>query len=308
MEFWWILPDFHECSCKAHTKSITTYHYNVEHDSTCSRQMRMCSRQRRMLLLNCTVLKPPLETPWTSEQRPSATWTQSATSAKLHQDQRSAIPKKSHALAMDDGGTCLIVFFLGNPHLLEGGEGCEDGTTDPNAVLPFRWSNHLDPHSGRCKSAKLLGHALTNTWQHGRTTWEHNVGEEVPTNINITLHDWLKCGVMDSHGLLPKQAWLEKNFWATKAFSVQGDDVPVRELICFSTLIRVMCWLMPDPRIVTPATKKGYSAASSTSSSSGTFSRLAAKTKHRTWAMWAKEHEVEQVLQPRRSCKRSNFS
>ena len=67
-------------------------------------------------------------------------------------------------------GPASIVFFLGNPHLLEGGEGCEDGTTDPNAVLPFRWSNHLDPHSGRCKSTKLLGHALTNTWQHGRTT------------------------------------------------------------------------------------------------------------------------------------------
>lgn len=36
------------------------------------------------------------------------------------------------ALAMNDGGTRLVVFLFGNPHLLECRKGREDGTTNPN--------------------------------------------------------------------------------------------------------------------------------------------------------------------------------
>lgn len=50
------------------------------------------------------------------------------------------------ALAVDDGWTALIVFLLGDPHLLEGGKGGKDGTTDPDRVFTFRWSNDLDLH------------------------------------------------------------------------------------------------------------------------------------------------------------------
>ena len=36
------------------------------------------------------------------------------------------------ALPVDDGGTRLIVLLLGDPHLLEGGEGSQDGASDPD--------------------------------------------------------------------------------------------------------------------------------------------------------------------------------
>ena len=51
----------------------------------------------------------------------------------------------SHALAVDDGGARLIVFRLGDPHLLKGAEGSQDGAPDPHAVLPLRRSDHLAP-------------------------------------------------------------------------------------------------------------------------------------------------------------------
>merc|ERR1719259_796916 len=41
------------------------------------------------------------------------------------------------ALAVDNGGAALVVLLLGDPHLLEGGEGGEDGATDPHGVLPL---------------------------------------------------------------------------------------------------------------------------------------------------------------------------
>merc|ERR1712060_642747 len=41
------------------------------------------------------------------------------------------------ALAVDDGGAALVVLLLGDPHLLEGGEGSQDGASDPDGVLPL---------------------------------------------------------------------------------------------------------------------------------------------------------------------------
>merc|ERR1712212_122489 len=41
------------------------------------------------------------------------------------------------ALPVDDGGAALVVLLLGDPHLLEGGEGSQDGASDPDRVLPL---------------------------------------------------------------------------------------------------------------------------------------------------------------------------
>ena len=42
------------------------------------------------------------------------------------------------ALAVDDGGAALVVLLLGDPHLLEGGEGGQDGSSDPDGVPPIQ--------------------------------------------------------------------------------------------------------------------------------------------------------------------------
>ena len=38
----------------------------------------------------------------------------------------------------------FVVLLFGDPHLLEGGEGGQDGATDPDGVFPLRGSNDLD--------------------------------------------------------------------------------------------------------------------------------------------------------------------
>jgi len=50
------------------------------------------------------------------------------------------------ALPVDDGWTGLIVLLLADPHLLEGGQGSQDGPTDPYGVLALRGSDDLDLH------------------------------------------------------------------------------------------------------------------------------------------------------------------
>lgn len=45
---------------------------------------------------------------------------------------------------MDDGRARFVVFLLGDPHLLEGGEGGKDGSSNPDGVLALRGSDDLD--------------------------------------------------------------------------------------------------------------------------------------------------------------------
>ena len=78
------------------------------------------------------------------------------------------------ALAVDNGGTALVVLLLGDPHLLEGRQGGENGTTDPDGVLALGGSNDLDLHGRRSKSSDLLLHTVADTGVHGGATglWE----------------------------------------------------------------------------------------------------------------------------------------
>ena len=80
---------------------------------------------------------------------------------------------------MDDSGTSFIVLLLGNPHLLEGGEGGQDGATDPDGVLPLGRSDDLDLHGGRSQGGDLLLHAVSDTGVHGGATGKDGVGVKV---------------------------------------------------------------------------------------------------------------------------------
>lgn len=52
--------------------------------------------------------------------------------------------KDLEALPVDNAGAGLVVLLLGDPHLLEGGQGSQDGATDPDGVLPLGRSNDLE--------------------------------------------------------------------------------------------------------------------------------------------------------------------
>lgn len=65
---------------------------------------------------------------------------------------RSGVPQPRHrarsleALSVDDGGPGLVVLGFADPHLLEGGEGRQDGAADPHRVLPLWRGDDLPKH------------------------------------------------------------------------------------------------------------------------------------------------------------------
>merc|ERR1719512_659389 len=109
--------------------------------------------------------------------------------------------KYLEALPVDDGGTRLIVLLLRDPHGLEGGEGSQDGASDPDGVLPLGRSDDLDLHGGRSQGGDLLLHTIGDTGVHGRTTREDSVGIEILAEIDVRLHDGVEAAFVDADDL-----------------------------------------------------------------------------------------------------------
>merc|ERR1711970_512202 len=135
------------------------------------------------------------------------------------------------ALAVNNGWAALIILLLGDPHLLEGGEGSKDGSSDPDGVLPLRWSNDLDLDGGWGKGGDLLLHTVSNTGVHGGASGHDGVGIEILTDVNIALHDGVVGGLVDAASFHSKEGRLEESLRAAETFIANGDDLAVGKFI-----------------------------------------------------------------------------
>merc|ERR1711893_462644 len=135
------------------------------------------------------------------------------------------------ALPVDNGGTALVVLLLGDPHLLEGGEGSQDGATDPDGVLPLRRSNDLDLNGGGSQGSDLLLHSVSNTRVRGGATRHDGVGVQVLPDVNIALHDGVVGGLVDTAGFHSEEGWLEEGLGGTEPLVANGDDLTVGKLV-----------------------------------------------------------------------------
>merc|ERR1712026_378925 len=138
---------------------------------------------------------------------------------------------KLEALPVDNGWAALIVFLLGDPHLLEGGKGRQDGASDPDGVFPLRGSNNLDLNGGWSKGGDFLLHTISNTGVHGGASGHDGVGIEILPDVNIALHDGVVGGLMDTAGFHSEEGRLEEGFRGTEPLVANGDDLTVGKLI-----------------------------------------------------------------------------
>merc|ERR1719376_1129940 len=139
--------------------------------------------------------------------------------------------KEITALAPSTIKVALIVLLLGDPHLLEGGEGSKDGSSDPDGVLPLWWSDDLDLDGGWSKGGDLLLHTVSNTRVHGGASRHDSVGIEILTDVNIALHDEVVGGLVDAAGFHSKEGRLEESLRAAETLIANGDDLAVGKLI-----------------------------------------------------------------------------
>merc|ERR1719385_480318 len=125
----------------------------------------------------------------------------------------------------------FIVFLLGDPHLLEGGKGRQDGSSDPDRVFPLRWSNDLDLNGGWSKGGDFLLHTISNTGVHGGASRHDGVGVQVLPDVNIALHDGVVGGLVDTAGLHAEEGRLEEGLRGTEPLVADGDHLAVGKLV-----------------------------------------------------------------------------
>merc|ERR1719355_108301 len=135
------------------------------------------------------------------------------------------------AFSVDNGWTAFVVFLLGDPHLLEGGEGSQDGSSDPYGVFSFWWSNDLDFDGGWSQGSDFLLHSVSNTWVHGGASRHDGVGVQVLTDVNIAFHDGVVGGFMDTAGFHSQEGWLEESLRGTEPLIANGDDLAIGKFI-----------------------------------------------------------------------------
>merc|ERR1711944_86755 len=135
------------------------------------------------------------------------------------------------AFSVDNGWAAFVVFLLGDPHLLEGGEGSQDGSSDPYGVFPLRWSNDLDLDGGWSQGSDFLLHSVGNTRVHGGATRHDSVGIQVLTDVDIAFHDGVVGGLMDTAGFHSQERGLEESLRGTESLIADGDDLAVGKFI-----------------------------------------------------------------------------
>merc|ERR1719187_1875439 len=135
------------------------------------------------------------------------------------------------ALAVDNGWAALVVLLLGDPHLLEGGEGSQDGSSDPDGVLPLGRSNDLDLDGGGSQGGDLLLHPVSDTGVHGGASGHDGVGVQVLPDVHVALHDGVVGSLVESAGLHSEEGRLEESLGATETLVADGDDLAVGKLV-----------------------------------------------------------------------------
>ena len=128
---------------------------------------------------------------------------------------------------MDNGRTRLVILLLGDPHLLEGGEGGQDGSSDPDRVLPLRRSDDLDLHGGRSQGSDLLLHPVSDAGVHGGAAGEDSVGVEILPDVHIALHDGVVGGLVDTTGLHTQERGLEQSLGAPEPLISDSDHLNI---------------------------------------------------------------------------------
>ena len=132
---------------------------------------------------------------------------------------------------MNDAWAGLVVLLFRDPHLLERGQGSQDGSTDPHGVLPLRGSDDLDLDGGRGQGGDLLLHTIGYTRIHGGAAGQHVVGVQILADVDVALHDGVVHGLVDAARLHAQEGRLEQSLGAAEPLVTDGDDLSVGQLV-----------------------------------------------------------------------------
>merc|ERR1712028_97961 len=114
--------------------------------------------------------------------------------------------------------TRFIILFLADPHTLESGQRCKNGSSNPHRIFTFWRSHNLDLDRSRSQGSHFLRHAFTDSREHSGSSRKNNIGIQILSDINITLHDGLESAVSNTVHFETGQVGLEQYLGASETF------------------------------------------------------------------------------------------
>ena len=95
----------------------------------------------------------------------------------------------SKAFSVDDTWANFVELCLRDPHGVEGGESCVDGASEPGRILALWVLNNLGAMVRWRQSVQLTPQSLRDEREECIATSQHDVFEEVTSDVLVTLHD-----------------------------------------------------------------------------------------------------------------------
>jgi len=134
---------------------------------------------------------------------------------------------------VDDLGTILLVFFLGDPLGLESSKGTESGSTSPDGVVSVSWGNDLDHVGLWCHGVELFLESIRKSFIKGGSTGEDDVLVKVSSDVHITVVDGGLAHLVYTEGLVSflDEVWVEEGFWSEESWLVDGNSGTIGELV-----------------------------------------------------------------------------
>jgi len=136
----------------------------------------------------------------------------------------------SDLLVSHNRGGGIGVRLAGDPHASEGGQGGQDGASNPHGDHALRGSDDLDLGGLGHQRLELVLETLGHVGEHGGTTGHHNVAEEVLADIEVAVVDSLAGELVQTHQLLTVEGRLEHELWAPDHLVVHGDNLAIGHL------------------------------------------------------------------------------
>ena len=151
---------------------------------------------------------------------------------------------RSEALSVHNLLPVLLVLLLGDPHVLEGGEGREDGPSDPDQELPLWRGDDLDgvvDGDGHVLVLEdLVVESGLDVGEHGGSSRHHDVGVELPPDVEVALQDGVHGDSRERGHLLAQHQRVEERLGASPSLGGDGDHSSVGEFVLLVVGLRVL--------------------------------------------------------------------
>merc|ERR1712137_939889 len=83
----------------------------------------------------------------------------------------------------------------------------------------------------RSKSGNFLVHTLSDSFEHGGSSGKNDVGVQVLSDINITLHDGVVGSLVDTNSLKTNHRRLEQSLRTTESLVSDSDNLTIGKFV-----------------------------------------------------------------------------